>query len=217
MWAVKLSRQTTDGSAVENVKTAKKFIAEELSQMGAAERVAFIESEIKAHFGLSDGVVAELVETTPALTSDMTSTDQLIGLGLQDTTLFHTPDETCFAAVKLETGGSAIYPLNEKSRQFKKIMRQRYYKVTRKAPAGEPLKAAIGVLESMASFEGDTIELHNRVAWHNGNICYDLTNPNFEVIEITPHGGGLMPHGHILFRRFSHQTAQVYPVHGGDV
>jgi len=144
-------------------------------------------------------------------------TDRLIELGKEDTVFFHTPDDTCYAAVKLETGGSAIYPLNEKSRQFKRILKYRYYKATDKAPTNEPMVAALGVLESIAAFEGETIELHNRVAWHNGNIVYDLTNPEYEAIEITSQGWDLMAPGHILFRRYGHQIPQARPISGGDV
>lgn len=61
VWTLKLSVQPTGDSAVESVKVAQKFIAEELSQMNAAERVAFIESDVKAHFGLADDVISELV------------------------------------------------------------------------------------------------------------------------------------------------------------
>jgi len=46
VWNAKLSRQAVSGDAVENVKAAKKFIAEELSVMDAAERAAFIESDV---------------------------------------------------------------------------------------------------------------------------------------------------------------------------
>ena len=217
VWNAKLSKQPVTDDAVENVKNAKTFISEELPRMDAAERVAFVESAVKQHFGLSDDVVSELVRITHESVGDIPVTDRLIELGKQDTVLFHTPDDTCFAAIKLGTGGYAIYPLNEKSKQLKKILRQRYYKTTGKAPQADALKAAIGVLEGIAAFDGDEIELHNRVAWHNGSIVYDLTNSNFEAIEIRSDGGGIMPHGHILFRRFGHQTAQVNPVHGGDV
>ena len=218
VWNVKLSRQAVGGDAVENVKAVKKFITEELSGMGAAERVAFIESDVKAHFGLSGDAVKELVKTTPEPAKpETTQTDRLIELGKQDTVFFHTPDKTCYVAGKLETGGSAIYPLNEKSRQFKMMLKYRYYNATGKTPASEPLKAATGQLESLAMFEGETITLHNRVAWHGGNICYDLTNSNYEAIEITSQGWATMPHGHILFRRFGHQIPQAHPVSGGDV
>ena len=61
VWNVKLSRQPVTDNAVENAKNAETFISEELSQMDAAERVAFIESDVKAHFGLADDVISELV------------------------------------------------------------------------------------------------------------------------------------------------------------
>ena len=217
VWSIKLSMQPVSDDTVENVKTARRFVVGGLEQMDAAERVAFIESDVKAHFGLSDDVISEMVKATPAPNGDMSSTDRLIELGKQDAVLFHTPDDTCYAAIKLDSGGSAIYPLDEKSRQFKKILKHRYYNTTGKAPTVEPMKAAIGVLESIAAFEGETIELHNRVAWHNANICYDLTNTKYEAIEITTQGWDLMAPGHILFRRFGHQIPQARPVPGGDV
>ncbi|NIA11853.1 MAG: hypothetical protein GWP10_19540, partial [Nitrospiraceae bacterium] len=65
VWTVKLSRQPMSSDTVENVKTAKKFITAGLSGMDAAERAAFIESDVRAHFGLSDDVVKELVKITP--------------------------------------------------------------------------------------------------------------------------------------------------------
>ena len=63
VWNVKLSRQPVTDDAGENAKNAETFISEELSQMDAVERVAFIESDVKAHFGLSDGVIRELIKT----------------------------------------------------------------------------------------------------------------------------------------------------------
>lgn len=198
VWNVKLSRQPVNGGAVENVKDVKKFITGELSGMDAAERVAFIESDVKAYFGLSDDAVKELVKTAPeAAKPEPNQTERLIELGKQDAVLFHTPDKTCYAAMKLETGGSAIYPVNEKSTQFKLILKYRFYRTTGKSTASEPMKAALSMLQSIAMFAGNTVELHNRVAWHNGNICYDLTNSNFEAIEIRADGWATMPHGHI--------------------
>ena len=148
--------------------------------------------------------------------SDVAQTDQLIELGLTNVTYFHTSDQSCYAAVKLDTGGAAICRVSTRSRQFIQILTHRYYVETGRAPKKEALSEAIGVFEQKALFEGDTIELHNRVAWHNGSICYDLTNDNYEAIEIRPDGWSLMPPGHILFKRYSHQIPQVYPVPGGD-
>ena len=214
VWTVKLLRQPVSSDAVENVKTAKKFITGELSQMGAAERVAFIESGVRAYFGLS-GVITEMVKATPAPMGDMSSTDRLIALGQQNAVFFHTPNDDCFAAVKLEQGGSAILPVTTKGK-FAKILRQKYYIATGKAPQPDTLKNAINTLEAIAWGNGDVKTLHNRVAWQDGKIVYDLTGMNYEAIEITSQSWGLMPHGHILFKRYSHQISQVQPISGCD-
>jgi len=142
-------------------------------------------------------------------------TERLIELGKQDTVFFHTPDDTCYAAVKLETGGSAVIPVTTKG-TFAKILRQRYYNATGKAPAGEPLKTAITTLESNVWGNGDVRTLHNRVARQDGSMVYDLTNTNYEAVEITSQGWGLLAPGHTLFRRYTHQTPQAMPVRGGD-
>ena len=76
VWNVKLSSQPVGGGAVENVKAAKRFIAEELSAMDAAVRVAFIESDVRAHFGLSDDVIGELIKVTPEAAKPGATTPQ---------------------------------------------------------------------------------------------------------------------------------------------
>jgi len=76
VWNIKLSRQPVGGGAVENAKAAKRFIAEELSAMNAAVRVAFIESDVRAHFGLSDNVIGELIKVTPEAAKPGATTSQ---------------------------------------------------------------------------------------------------------------------------------------------
>ena len=154
-------------------------------------------------------------ETDKAPVADMACTDRLIESGSQGTVFFHTPDDTCYAAVELDSGGSAILPVATKGK-FAKILRQRYYTATGKAPQPDALKNAINTLEAIAWGNGDVKTLHNRVAWQDGGIVYDLTNNNYEAIEITSRGWGLMAAGHILFKRYGHQIAQVPPISGGD-
>lgn len=79
VWNVKLSRQPVSGDAVENIKTAEKFIAEELSGMNAAQRVAFIESDVGGHFGMSDAAAAKLVMITSIPVGD-----ESIPYGIED-------------------------------------------------------------------------------------------------------------------------------------
>ena len=179
------------------------------------EECEFMEAvkKLETITGVKSAIKGKAPEAAPM--PDMNSTDRLIELGKQDAVFFHTPDDTCYAAVRLETGGSAIIQVAAKG-VFAKILRQRYYTAIGKAPQPDVLKNAIDTLEAAAWGNGDIKTLHNRVAWHDDSIVYDLTTPNYEAIEITSRGWGLMPRGHILFRRYSHQIPQVMPITGGD-
>jgi hypothetical protein len=146
---------------------------------------------------------------------DASQTDTLIQLGKVNTTFFHTPDDVCYVAATIDGGKTTILPMSTKG-VFSKILRQRYYNKVGKAPNGESLKNAINTLEAMVWGDGNIIELYNRVAMKGDNICYDLTNGDYEAIEITSQGWGLLPSDHIIFRRFVHQLPQVMPVSGGD-
>ena len=213
VWNLKLSVQPTGDSAVENVKVAQKFIAEELSQMNAAERVAFIESDVKAHFGLSDDATSKLVKTHANV--DAENATLIVELARGMATFFHTPEDQEFAAINLQTGGVAVYPIN--SRKFKQELSRRYFEVTSKPPSRDHMTAAMDILCAYANFQGAEIELHNRVAWHDENIYYDLSNDKWGVVEITPHGWKVISNPPIKFRRYGHQRAQVIPDPDGDV
>jgi hypothetical protein len=77
----------------------------------------------------------------------------------------------------------------------------------------QTLKDVIGILSAEAEFDsGDPIRLNLRVAesedkkkWY-----YDLTNRNWEFIEITSEGLKIV-NNLILFHRYSNQLPQVYP------
>ena len=214
VWTVKLSMQPVSGDAVESVKTAKRFITEELSQMDAAERAAFIASDVRVYFGLSDTSVRELVRAAPA-NMDAEKAALIVELAEGMATFFHTPEDQEFAMVDLQTGGVAVRPIN--SKKFKQELSRRYFEVTGKPPSREHMTSAIDVLCAFANFRGEEIELHNRVAWHEGNIYYDLTNDRWEVVEITPDGWKVINNPPVKFRRYGHQRAQVMPDPDGDI
>lgn len=214
VWTVKLSRQPVGSDAVENVGTAKRFIAGELSQMDAAARTAFIESDVRAHFGLSDASARELVRAAPA-NMDAENATLIVEIAEGMATFFHTPEDQEFAMVDLQTGGVAIHRIT--SKKFRQELSRRYFEITGKPPSREHMTAAIDVLCAFANFQGEEIELHNRVAWHEGNIYYDLTNDRWEVVEITPDGWQMINNPPVKFRRYGHQRAQVTPDPDGDI
>lgn len=78
-------------------------------------------------------------------------------------------------------------------------------------------RAALGVIDGLAVFAGECHPLHNRLAWHEGAIWYDLTDPDWRAVKITEHGWEIVATPPILFRRYAHQSPQVAPVRGGSV
>lgn len=68
------------------------------------------------------------------------------------------------------------------------------------------------VLRAKAKFEGRQRRLENRTAWaEDGSLYYDLTDPHWRAVRITPEGWQVDPTPPVLFRRYAHQAAQVLP------
>jgi hypothetical protein len=79
----------------------------------------------------------------------------------------------------------------------------------------EKLTSTLNILKANAEFGGKVRELHLRVSFAPNNshsIYYDLTNSNWEVVRITENGWSIEKLPPIIFRRYSNQQAQVYPV-----
>lgn len=96
-----------------------------------------------------------------------------------------------------------IFPVNNKSRGFKRWLAQQYYKETGSAPNTEALMGAISVIEAKACFEGKKYTLHNRVCWHDNAIWYDLGTG--EAVRITANGWQIIKDPPILFKSYRHQ------------
>jgi len=123
---------------------------------------------------------------------------------------------------------SEILPLS--SRRFRNWVARILYNEENIVIDSNTLKDSIGVLSARAVFDsGDPIKLNLRVAQHKEPIVYgdnkatnssnlklvwyyDLTNKDWEFIEITSDGWNKVKSNDlILFRRFNNQMAQVYP------
>ena len=101
---------------------------------------------------------------------------------------------------------------------LRKIVNKEYNVVVR----GSLLDEVVNTLTSDAEFDGQTRALSLRIApspddnlglklkWY-----YDLTNDEYEFVEITSKGWEIKKN-QIIFRRFDHQKAQDYPSASGD-
>jgi hypothetical protein len=132
----------------------------------------------------------------------------------QDPYLFHDRLQEPFAVIKA-SGHEEIRRV--RSIHFKRWMLRLFWAACKKAPKADSVASARAVIESMACFDGPEHEVHNRVAWVDGKLYYDLSDSQWRVAEITPEGWKILEHPPVYFRRMDHQLAQVEPVGGGRV
>jgi hypothetical protein len=138
--------------------------------------------------------------------------DLLVELG-RTAELFHDPSGTGFARLHL---GShlEIWPLQ--SKRFRNWLRLWHYQQFGKAPNSDAINATCGVLDGIACFDGTERDLHNRVAWLDGAIYYDLADQRWRAIRVHEDGWEIVERPPIVFRRYAHQRPQVEPIAGGD-
>jgi hypothetical protein len=104
-----------------------------------------------------------------------------------------------------------------RSKHFKRWMCNLFLVKENKTLNPTGISSALSALEGIASQDGEQFTLHNRIAKHDGALWYDLSNEKWEAVRIDDKGWDMVSAPPILFHRFSHQAAQVYPVKGGDV
>jgi len=104
-----------------------------------------------------------------------------------------------------------------KSKMFKRWLAKIFWDTYQKSINNENLNATINIIESSACFDGDQYTLHNRTAWNDGAIWYDLADPKWRVVKITPEGWQIADTAPIIFRRYSHQQLQPEPMRDGSI
>ena len=117
----------------------------------------------------------------------------------------------------------AVMPLNGhneiwsvKSKNFRRWVTNTGFEAEGSIPSSESIKAVIDLAEAKACFGGQNIELNNRVALHDNCIYYDMTDREWRSVRIGKDGWDII-NPTILFRRYSHQAAQVTPMKEGDI
>ena len=140
----------------------------------------------------------------------------LIDLALENISeLFKDQYGYPFASIKTQDHNEIVAI---ESSKFKKFLFKIYYREFEDAPHSETLNNAIQVLSAKALFDGPTFHLSLRVAFSKdkNTIYYDLTNDNYQVVEISKTGWEIKKSQDILFTRFN-QTPQVLPDRNYDV
>ena len=100
------------------------------------------------------------------------------------------------------------------SQRFKNWL-YRFFHVNTGEISSEQVENTIKVLKSEAEFNDNRKKLELRVAkaaTDDYTFYYDLTNSDWSAVKIAPHSWSIENNPPILFRRYSNQLPQVYPI-----
>jgi hypothetical protein len=124
---------------------------------------------------------------------------------------FHNEFREPFARVKV---AAHFEILGMRSSAFYQWLLQLFFKTTGRVCNQQAIAAVRELLSARAIFDGPEHRLHNRVAWHDGAIWYDLSDPEWQAVKIGRDGWRIEVAPPILFRRFKHQRPQIKPEPG---
>lgn len=131
----------------------------------------------------------------------------------EDVVLFH--DDKGNGYISFEISGHRE-SWSCKGRDIKRWLSHQVWVKNKKPVTPDMMKNILSVLEANACHEGMEHKLHNRVAWRNGELWYDLADPDWQAVKIGSQGWEVMNTPPILFKRYSHHKAQVLPQKNGD-
>ncbi|MGH9944459.1 MAG: DUF3854 domain-containing protein, partial [Pyrinomonadaceae bacterium] len=130
--------------------------------------------------------------------------------------LFHTPDGEPYAGIRVG-GHLETWPL--KSRGFRDWLMRRFYEDESKSPSTQGFQDALGVLYGRARFDGETREVHTRIAAHAGALYVDLADDDWRIVRITAEGWDIMASADVpvRFRRTRGMLSLPAPLSGGTL
>jgi hypothetical protein len=127
-------------------------------------------------------------------------------------------DERDLAFARFEVNGHIeTWPID--SRRFRSWLSQKYYQQRKKVVPQAVVTDALATIDGLIRYRSDTerIRLHNRFAWHDGCLWYDLADEMWRAVRIGVDGWEIVDEVPALFRRHSHQLPQVEPEPSGDL
>ena len=130
-----------------------------------------------------------------------------------------TPEEARReAAVILDleiNGHRETWPIRGKG--FRRWLARRYFEATDGAPSSEALQSALNVIEARAHFDAPQMDVHIRVAGHDGKLYLDLADDAWRAVEIDEAGWRIVDEPPVRFRRAAGMRPLPAPVTGGSV
>lgn len=143
--------------------------------------------------------------------------ETLVNLALSDPNILLYTDTSNKAFIRFTIGDhTEHWPCTGK--ECYAWLRKLYWEKTGKPIKQEYVKTAIGTLESLAMFEGQSHELFVRTAFDSeGALYYSLSNRDWEAVKITSEGWSTTKQYPVLFRHYPTQIPQATPAETGDV
>jgi hypothetical protein len=142
-----------------------------------------------------------------------THADLLISLA-QAADLFHTPDGTGFADL-IVNGHRETWGICSKG--FKLWLKRRFFEAKKGAPSAESLRAALGVIEAKALFDGAERTVHIRVAGLADRLYLDLADADWHVVEVDGSGWRIIDKPPVRFRRAAGMRPIPIPQTAGSI
>jgi hypothetical protein len=131
---------------------------------------------------------ANTITNTTTNTDRLSIAERLVDLVTQNSnSFFKDENNTAFARINT-TDHHEILKVG--CSKFKRYLSRLLYESDRKVANSEALTTAIQVLQAKGEFEGETKSLSLRVAWHKGDIYYDLTNEKHQCVKVSGSGSG---------------------------
>ena len=163
---------------------------------------------IDKYLNFSDWVDEQSLESIEKINSDEVF-QTVINLLQENAHYFIDQFKQPHAAITFPNGVQKILPL--RGSDFRRWAIWTVYNKYNFAPSRNVLENVISIFDAEAAHKSDINYLHNRVVWFDGCIWYDLSNEKWQAVRISENGWEVVDTPPILFKRYSHQKAQVIP------
>lgn len=141
--------------------------------------------------------------------------DMMIELAMEARdTFFHDELNEKYVAIESD-GNPVVHKIS--SQDYKSFLVKRFFKKTKKAPSKDSINQAVAVLEALAQYDGEEVNIAKRCTGKDNKIYYDLGDKKWTFIKVTKDGWEIDNSGHILFTRRKTMREQVMPEKYQDI
>ncbi|MFI5301334.1 MAG: hypothetical protein ACHREM_24885, partial [Polyangiales bacterium] len=140
--------------------------------------------------------------------------EMLVALLMRHASVFVDHTSTPYAHVQI---GDHREVMRLSSRAFKVWFETLIFATYRTLPPSGKRKEALSVVEGVARYQAARRRVHLRVADEGGKLHIDLTDRDWEVVEVTAKGWHVVSDSSVVFRRSANSQPMPRPVSGGHI